>query len=219
MSSAAYPTATQLDADVQLTPCRIAPTTPGPVGFGLGTTDQALPFQFSMRLPDGPPLPFMPTIAPTAQQSDPVTHETAKNPPPWPAGSGGWAASVQAVPFQLSTRGAKVPLELMFWMEIPTPRHCRALGQAEPRRMSSAPVPGVVATYHPEGAAALPTGDATTSATRRIVEREAAQARRRAGRDLSAGPAYAGARRAIIGPWLHEETADLWMVGPRRSGT
>ena len=117
------PTAKQLEADVQFTSCRSAPPTPGPVGVGLGTTDQALPFQFSIRVPDGPAFPPAPTIAPTAQQSDPVTHDTPNNPPPWPAGSGGGAASTQAVPFQVSTIGENVPLELMFTMEIPTPQH------------------------------------------------------------------------------------------------
>src|ERR1700689_616156 len=48
VSSVEYPTATQLDADAQLTPWRNAPTTPGPVGAGLGTIDQETPFQFSI---------------------------------------------------------------------------------------------------------------------------------------------------------------------------
>ena len=76
------PTATQFDADVQLTPCRTAPTTPVPVGVGLGTIDQPEPFQFSMSVPVGFPFPATPRTAPTAQQSDPDTQEMSKNPPP-----------------------------------------------------------------------------------------------------------------------------------------
>ena len=72
LSSVEDPTATQLDADVQLTPCRSAPPTPGPVGVGLGTIDQEEPFQFSIRVPLGFPPPLTPSTAPTAQQSDPL---------------------------------------------------------------------------------------------------------------------------------------------------
>ena len=184
----------QLDADAQLTPWRSAPTTPGPLGFGLGTMDHAVPFQFSTRVADGPPLPMAPTMAPTAQQSDPVTHETAKKPPPAPAGNGGCAASAHDVPFQFSTSGEKVPLELMFRMEIPTPTHWSALGQADPSTMSSAPVPGVVATYQPEGDAPLPAGHAITTVATRRAGRQAARVRRRAEADVHAWPTCASAR-------------------------
>ena len=44
----------------------------------------------------------------------------------------------------------------MFSMEIPTPQHWTALAHVDPSKTSSAPVPGVVATYHPEVAAPLP---------------------------------------------------------------
>ena len=47
----------QLDADAQLTLERMAPTTPGPLGVGLGTTDHDVPFHCSMRVPVGFPLP------------------------------------------------------------------------------------------------------------------------------------------------------------------
>src|ERR1700728_3528018 len=95
LSSLENPTATQLDADVQLTPCRFAPTTPGPVGVGLGTIDHEVPFQFSISVPVGFPSPAAtPRTAPTAQQSDPLTQDTAKNPPKWPGGSGGCAPRV-----------------------------------------------------------------------------------------------------------------------------
>src|ERR1039458_2671403 len=106
LSSVEYPTATQFDEEVQLTLCRIAPATPGPVGFGLGTIDQEEPFQFSISDPVGFPCPFTPRAAPTAQQSDPLRQEMSKNPPPWSGGTGCVAASVQAVPFQVSTIGA-----------------------------------------------------------------------------------------------------------------
>ena len=208
--SLAYPTAKQLDAEIQLTPCRTAPTTPGPVGVGLGTTDQALPFQFSMRVPVGFPFPLTPRTAPTAQQSDPVTHETLNSPPPRPGGSGGGAASVQVVPFQVSASGEKVPLELMFWIEIPTAQHWTALGQDDPSRMSSAPVPGVVATYQPEGDAALPSGE-----TMPTVESTSAV---KAPAKPAAGP-FSRGRRACVPdapswkPWLHGPLPDQWMVG------
>ena len=122
----------QLDADVQLTPCRSAPTTPGPVGLGLGTIDHAEPFQFSISVPDGLPSPFTPRTAPTAQQSEPLTHETSKRPPPCPAGTGGVAARVHVVPFHVSTSGAKVlpEPEPMFSMETPA----QALGGVGARR-------------------------------------------------------------------------------------
>ena len=66
------------------------------------------------------------------------------------------APRVQLDPFQFSTSGASVPFELMFSMEMPTPMHCSALAQLEPSTMSSAPVPGVVATYQPDVAAPVP---------------------------------------------------------------
>ena len=44
----------------------------------------------------------------------------------------------------------------MFSMEMPTAQHWRALAQVDPRTTSSAPVPGMVAMYQPDGAAPLP---------------------------------------------------------------
>ena len=151
------PTAKQFDDDVQLTLCRIAPTTPAPVGVGLGTMDQDDPFQFSISVPVGLLFPLSLRSAPTAQQSDPPTQEMSNSPPPSLAGSCGCAPSVQAVPFEVSTSGENVPLELMFSMVIPTPQHWVALAQVDPRRTSSAPVSGVVATYQPEDVAPAPT--------------------------------------------------------------
>ena len=107
LPSVENPTAVQFDADVQLTLCRIAPATPAPVGVGLGTIDQAVPFQFSMSVPIGLPPPADSfSSVPTAQQSEPLTQEMSKNPPPSPAGSGGVASNVHDVPFQVSTSGA-----------------------------------------------------------------------------------------------------------------
>src|SRR5271165_5092311 len=82
LASAAKPTATQLDDDVQLTLCRIAPTTPGPVGVGLGTMDQEVPSQCSVSGPLGFPFPASSMAAPTAQQSDPPAQEIPNSPPP-----------------------------------------------------------------------------------------------------------------------------------------
>ena len=93
----------QLDADVQLTLERMAPTTPGPLGVGLGTTDHDVPFHCSMRVPVGFPLPD-PTTAPTAQQSEPLTQVASKSPPPSPPGNG-IGTSVHVVPFQASMSG------------------------------------------------------------------------------------------------------------------
>ena len=57
LTSVVYPTAMQSDADVQVTPWRNAPTTPLPLGVGVGTTDQVAPFQFSTNAPVELPLP------------------------------------------------------------------------------------------------------------------------------------------------------------------
>src|SRR5580704_4386565 len=93
----------QLDADAQLTLVRTVPTTPGPLGEGLGTADHDTPFHCSMRVPVGFPLPAA-TVAPTAQQSEPLTQVASKSPPPSPSGNG-TGTSVQVVPFQASTSG------------------------------------------------------------------------------------------------------------------
>ena len=178
--SVANPTAKQFDDDVQLTLCRIAPTTPAPVGVGLGTMDQDDPFQFSISVPVGLLFPLSLRSAPTAQQSDPPTQEMSNSPPPSLAGSGGCAPSVQAVPFQVSTSGENVPLELMFSMVIPTPQHWVALAQVDPRRTSSAPVPGVVATYQPEDVAPAPTWVMTPTAPIVIASSEPTRASRAA---------------------------------------
>jgi len=93
----------QLDADAQLTLERMAPTTPAPLGVGLGTTDHDVPFHCSVRVPVGFPLPVA-TTAPTAQQSEPLTQVTSKSPPPSPPGNG-IGTSVHDVPFQASRSG------------------------------------------------------------------------------------------------------------------
>ena len=120
------------------------------------------------------------------------------------SGSGGWAASTQAVPFQVSTIGENVPLELMFTMEIPTPQHWVALGHDDPSRMSSAPVPGVVATYQPEGDAAPPSGETMPTAETTSAVKAAGQGQSpgRPGRFVGHSTCPR-ARRAIIGQWLH----------------
>ena len=168
--SVEYPTATQLDDDVQLTLCRMAPATPLPVGVGLGTVDQADPSQCSASVPTGLPFPpdWLRTV-PTAQQSDPLRHETPKNPPPSFAGSGD-ATRVQAEPFQVSASGLNPPLPLN-WMLTPTAQHCRALAHVEPSRTSSRPVPGTVATYQPPGATAPAVGVATPTAPNTAAKR------------------------------------------------
>jgi hypothetical protein len=73
LASVVNPAAQQSAAETQLTPSRTAPT--APEGVELGITVHALPFQVSVRVPTGlfwtPP-----RTAPTAQQSEPVTHLT-----------------------------------------------------------------------------------------------------------------------------------------------
>ncbi len=103
--SVEYPTATQLDDDVQLTLCRMAPATPLPVGVGVGTVDQTDPSQCSESVAVGLPVPpDSSRTVPTAQQFDPLRHETLKSPPPSFAGSGD-ATCVQVDPFQVSASG------------------------------------------------------------------------------------------------------------------
>ena len=155
--------------------------------MGLGTADHVEPFQFSISVPDGLPSPFTPRTAPTAQQSEPVTHEMSKSPPPWPAGTGGVAARVHVVPFHVSTRGAKVLPEPdpMFSMETPAAQHWVALAHDDPSRTSSAPVPGVVATYQPDVAAPLPTWATIPTTPITIASNDAARASRPALGDRS----------------------------------
>jgi hypothetical protein len=93
----------QLVVDTQLTLERTAPTTPGPLGVGLGTMVHDVPFHCSMRVPVGFPLPAV-AAPPTAQQSEPVTQVAPKSPPPSPSGNGVWAI-VHVAPFQASTSG------------------------------------------------------------------------------------------------------------------
>jgi hypothetical protein len=93
----------QLDADAQLTLERRAPTTPGPIGVGLGTTDHDVPFHCSIRVPVGFALPAA-TAAPTAQQSEPLTQVASKSPPPSPSGNG-IGTSVHVAPFHASISG------------------------------------------------------------------------------------------------------------------
>ena len=152
-TSVAYPTAMQLDAEAQLTLERMAPTTPGALGVGLGTMDHDAPFHCSMRVPVGFPLPD-PTTAPTAQQSEPLMQVAPKSPPPSPPGNG-TGTSVHVVPFQdsisgLADDGLPPP---RFIKVMPTAQHWTALAHAELRRTSSAPVPGTVETYQPDVAA------------------------------------------------------------------
>ncbi len=137
---------------------------PAPDGVGLGTMDQAPPSQCSMSVPTGFPLPELASTVPTAQQSEPLTHETSKNPPPSPAGSGGCGSSAHTVPFHDSTSGENDPLVLMFWIDTPTAQHCRAFAQVDPSSTSSPPVPGTVATDHPPMGAAAPTCSTTEAA-------------------------------------------------------
>lgn len=158
LTSVAYPTAKQIEADAQLTLVRIAPVTPGPLGLGLGTIDQPAPLQCSMRVPVGFEEPEA-SIAPTDQQSDPLTQVAPNNPPPSPDGNGS-ASSVHVEPFHDSMRGLTVDGEPpeRFDNEMPTAQHWKALAQVEPRGTSSTPVPGTVAMYHPE-VAAVAAGD------------------------------------------------------------
>ena len=102
----------------------------------------------------------------------------------------------------------------MFSIEAPTAQHWVALAHEDPRSMSSTPVPGVEATYQPEGVAPLPTWAAIPTAPITIVSSEATTTDRAAaqfggGGDERCGP---GARRAIIAQWLHGTLSILRMV-------
>ena len=103
-----YPTAMQLDADVQLTLCRIAPATPAPVGVGLGTIDQAVPFQFSISVPIGLPPPAGLVQLGPHRPAVGTAHAGDVEEPPAVAGRqrAACAFSVHDVPFQVSTSGA-----------------------------------------------------------------------------------------------------------------
>ena len=54
-----------------------------------------------------------------------------------------------------------VPFELMLLRVKPTAMHCTEVAQLDPSTMSSPPVPGVDATYHP--AVAAPPDDAPST--------------------------------------------------------
>ena len=84
------------------------------------------------------------------------------------------------MPFHVSTSGAKVPPEPepMFSMETPASQHWVALAHDDPSRMSSAPVPGVVATYQPEVTAPLAARVTMPTAPMTSVSNDAARANR-----------------------------------------
>ena len=81
----------------------------------------------------------------------------------------------RAVP-GLDERGEYVPLELMFSMETPTAQHWKALAHVDPSRTSSAPVPGTVAMFQPEGAAPAAVCPRTPAAPITSVRSDAAKA-------------------------------------------
>ena len=141
----------QLDTDTQLTLERMAPTTPEPLGEGLGTTDHDVPFHCSMRVPVGFPVPD-PTTAPTAQQLEPLIHVASKSPPPSPPGNGIGERGSMSCHSRPQRVGLAVdgPLPPTFPKVMPAAQHWRALTQVEPRKTSSSPVPGTVATYQPD---------------------------------------------------------------------
>ena len=79
----------------------------------------------------------------------------------------------------------------MFTMVMPTAQHWRALAQVDPRRTSSAPVPGMVATYQPDGAAPLPAWPTIPTAPRTATIRADRQAARvRPVRRTGVGPSW-----------------------------
>ena len=198
-------------ADAQLTPLRMAPATSGPVGLGLGTADHSEPSQCSVRVPVGFPVPDA-TTAPTAQQSDPLTHVAPKNPPPSPGGNEG-VTSDHAEPFHDSMSGFAVdgPPPPRLVKEMPTAQHWSALAHVVASGTSSAPVPGTAATYHPD-VAAVAVGVAKTpappSAATDATPRVKSAARRRRTRRMP----DAGCRLRFIEQWSHRAPLPPWMV-------
>jgi hypothetical protein len=125
------PTAVQAVADTHDT---ASSALLGPDAFGLGTTDQAVPFHDSTRVLAEPP------DEPTAVQSVTDTHDTPNrllSPEPF-----GLGTADQAVPFHDSTRVFDVrPPPTTFWIETPTAVQSVADRHDTPYRMLS-PGPG-----------------------------------------------------------------------------
>jgi hypothetical protein len=109
----------QLVAETQETLVRLLPED---FTFGLGTTDQAVPFQDSTRVRC--------LTKPTAMQSVAETQETPENTFPTVADPRfGVGMTDQAVPFQAS---AKVRYTVLLWMDEPTATHWLADGHETP---------------------------------------------------------------------------------------
>src|SRR6202043_2303081 len=95
------------------------------LGLGVVTIDQALPFQCSASVRFGP------SLTPTAQQSEALTHATPRS---WFAVSGlglGVVTIDQALPFQCS---ASVSATKPLTKEEPTAQQSEALMHATPLR-------------------------------------------------------------------------------------
>jgi hypothetical protein len=112
-----------------------------PLGFGLATIDQVVPFQRSTSVPSTPPLELLPTALQLVALGH-VTLESAEFPLEF-----GLAMMDQLVPFQCSTSVFTVPVLLT---EEPTALQLVALEQVTPDSIDSfAPVAlGLVITDH-----------------------------------------------------------------------
>jgi hypothetical protein len=133
------PTASQLVVLKHATPLSEAEV--DPLGFGLGTVDQVVPFQCSTSVMFPPPL----YAEPTALQLVALGHETLES-PEFPI-EFGLATMDQPVPFQCSASVLTAPVLLT---DFPTALQLVALEQATPdSRLSLAPVAlGLVIVDH-----------------------------------------------------------------------
>ena len=184
MSSVENPTATQLAADAQLTPCSTAPTTAGAghswtrdhrPGDAVPVLDQRRRrVSVAVHTDKGPDRPAV-------GSADATDVEEAA------AGAGRQGrlrtqGPARAVPSLDDRRVRPVRADVVSVM--PTAMHCTDVAQLDPSRMSSPPVPCVGTTYQPPVAA--PPGDApstvpaaTTANVRRTRTRGAPPSGRR----------------------------------------
>ena len=117
---------------------------------GVGTTDQAEPFQCSVRI-TGPGW-LLGFWAPTAQQSDEVTQATPHRSEAWLPGGATLGPTDHVEPFQVSTTALGCELFPSEENTPPTARQLHALVHVLPirRLLSDGAVLGLGMMFHPE---------------------------------------------------------------------